>query len=42
MSDVTTETANAPNRGWRAILPPAQWLRTYQLRWLRALDKTPG
>jgi MFS superfamily sulfate permease-like transporter len=35
MSDVTTETAATPNRGWRAIFPPAQWLRSYQLPWLR-------
>jgi high affinity sulfate transporter 1 len=35
MSDVATETAAAPNRGWHAIFPPAQWLRSYQLPWLR-------
>jgi len=35
MSDVTTETTAAPNRGWRAIFPPAQWLAGYKLPWLR-------
>jgi SulP family sulfate permease len=35
MSDVTTETAAAANRGWRAIFPPAQWLASYNLPWLR-------
>src|SRR5262250_2785680 len=35
MSDATTETSAAPNRGWRAIFPPAQWLREYRLPWLR-------
>src|SRR5215469_10256050 len=35
MSDATTENSATPNRGWRAIFPPAQWLREYRLPWLR-------
>jgi len=26
--------ADAPTHGWRAAFPPAQWLRTYQPKWL--------
>jgi len=26
--------STAPLRGWRAFFPPAQWLRTYQPKWL--------
>lgn len=27
-------TAAPPVRGWRAVFPPAQWLRSYRPRWL--------
>jgi len=26
--------SSAPARGWRALFPPAQWLRTYRAQWL--------
>ncbi|WP_161564041.1 hypothetical protein [Cupriavidus lacunae] len=26
--------ASAPVVGWRAVLPPVQWLSTYQPQWL--------
>jgi high affinity sulfate transporter 1 len=32
--DIPGTTAN-PARGWRALFPPAQWLRHYQAGWLR-------
>jgi high affinity sulfate transporter 1 len=35
MSDVSPESASTPQGGWRAIFPPAQWLRDYRLPWLR-------
>jgi high affinity sulfate transporter 1 len=35
MSDVAPESASTPHGGWRAIFPPAQWLRDYRLPWLR-------
>ncbi|MGF6690577.1 SulP family sulfate permease [Metapseudomonas resinovorans] len=31
----TMPAAHAPVRGWRAAFPPAQWLPTYQVKWLR-------
>ena len=34
MSDPTAP-ADIPSRGWRAFLPPAQWLLRYQPSWLR-------
>jgi high affinity sulfate transporter 1 len=30
-----TVSAATPNRGWRSIFPPAQWLSRYQAAWLR-------
>ena len=38
MTDATTSSdslaSSAPARGWRALFPPAQWLRTYRAQWL--------
>src|SRR6188508_2781084 len=38
MTEATTSSdalaSSAPARGWRAAFPPAQWLRTYQPKWL--------
>jgi len=30
-----TVSAGTPNRGWRALFPPTQWLLRYQAAWLR-------
>jgi high affinity sulfate transporter 1 len=37
MPEAKPETVSAatPNRGWRSIFPPAQWLSRYQTAWLR-------
>ena len=38
MTEATTSSdalaSSAPARGWRALFPPAQWLRTYRAQWL--------
>src|SRR6185369_643194 len=38
MTEATTSSdalaSSAPARGWRAVFPPAQWLRTYRAQWL--------
>ena len=38
MTEATQSTGEvalaAPVRGWRAVFPPAQWLRTYRAHWL--------
>src|SRR5258705_7794382 len=38
MTEATQSTGEraigAPVRGWRAVFPPAQWLRSYRAQWL--------
>ena len=43
--DTAAERSHPPTSGrgggWRSVFPPAEWLRSYQLHWLRA-DSVAG